>query len=242
MLTRLFITTTILGMCLTITSGVAIAADDKQETAAVQDLPVNPPPPGWDDRDRPERPRAGAQPPPRRDDVRRRDGRGRMGGPGMGPGMGGPDRDGRGMGGRMGGPGMGPGRGRSEMEPGMMGPGMGRGRGRMGGFDPMQRSDPEMYKLVAKDRELERESMELSERFRRGRASEKPPAELKEMVESVVAQHFEVRQQRRQLELTRLEKELDRLNAAIKRRQEARDDIIKRRVMQLTWEKDHLDF
>ena len=127
--------------------------------------------------------------------------------------------------------GMGPGMGR-----GMMGPGMGRGPG----LESMQRSDPEMYELVARDNQLERETMELCEQYRR--APKKAREVLKDQLQEVVGQHFEVRQQRRQLELTRMEKELKRLNEAIKRRQEAREDIIKRRVAKLTWEEDPLDF
>ena len=226
MLARLFIASAILGMCFAVPSSKAVAEEGTGQVEGREKHDADAPP-MKKRAERRERP-----------DVIGRRGMG-MGGPGMG--MGGP---GMGMGG---GPGMGMGgpeagrRGRGGGM-GMAGPEM-PGMGMMPGFgmgDPMQRSDPEMYKLLARDRELERESISLSEQYRR--APEEARAELKKQIGEVIGQHFEVRQQRRQLELKRLEADLDRLQAAIKRRQESREDIIKRRVMQLTWEKDHLDF
>ncbi len=268
MLTRLFFIALLMGMTLGLTSNVAIADDNSAEATQDEKEVDKPAPPEWEDRGREDRPR-GDRPPPRqmRDDERRRPGRGMRGRMGMderGAGIGGPER---------GRPGMGKPRKPGGMPGGMRGGmpgGMGRmGRG-MGGpgmgmrFDPMQKSDPEMYKLHAKDRELERKTMELSKQFRSAPA-EKPGSEpltikldsnvepgqltmntvkghIKEQLEKVVGQHFEVRQERRQLELKRMEKELNRLKLAIERRQEARDDIIKRRIMRLTGEEDPLEF
>ena len=256
MLTRLFITTAILGMWLMVPSGVAVA-DDKPDVAVAPRTPDGPPTLGygWDEDQRPPGPR-GRQPQP----IPFRPGgrqpgpvigapikpvpemTGRQNGSGMGGGMGGP---GMGMGGGLGRSVMGMGSGMSMaggmgMEPGMGRPGMGMGGG-MGGpgmtnFTP----DPEMYKILIKDRDFEHGSMQLSQLFHH--SPEEAQAEVKKQIEEIVAEHFKVRQQRRQLELTRLEKELDRLKTAIKLRQEARDDIIKRRVKQLTGESDPLDF
>ena len=244
MLTRLFLIALLMGMTLGLTSNVAIADDKFKTSAVVVEKADQPVPPEWEDRGRSTLSR-GVQPTLRR----MRDGDRRRGGPpGRGPGgefdRRGPERGGRGMGGPgmgrpgpgMGGPGTGPGMG----GPGRGGSGMGRGMGRGRGFESMQKSDPEMYKLASMDHELERETMELSKRYRR--APREAKEDIKEQLEKVVGQHFEVRQHRRVLELNRIKKELDRLSEAIKRRIEARDDIIQRRIMRLTGEEDPLDF
>jgi hypothetical protein len=117
----------------------------------------------------------------------------------------------------------------------MPGPGFG-----MPGEDHLQQTDPEMYSLNVKDHVLERKTMMLSEQYRR--APEGAKKDLEEKLKDIVGQHFDVRQQRRQLELKRMQKELKRLSEAIKRRQDNRDAIIQRRVMQLTDREDPLEF
>jgi hypothetical protein len=148
-----------------------------------------------------------------------------MGGPGMpgmaAPGMEGPDP-------RVGMPGM-----------GMGAPGMGGG---MPGMGPgmMQRDDPEMFELHVKDRTLEQQTLQLAEQYRRAPAEER--AEIAKQLDKVVNQHFEVRQERRLLELKRMETEIDRLRKTIERRKEARDTIIKKRMAELTGERNELEF
>jgi hypothetical protein len=58
----------------------------------------------------------------------------------------------------------------------------------------------------------------------------------------VVTKHFDVRQQRRELELKRMDEQLQRLRDAIKKRQDSRQRIIDRRVSELVGSDGSLDF
>ena len=103
-------------------------------------------------------------------------------------------------------------------------------------WEAMEKSDPDMFKLFSKDHALERRTRELSVQYRQA-PKEQRPSIRKELVEAVDA-HFEVRQERRSLELKRLEEELNRLRSAIERRSKAKKDISSRRVAELLGEDD----
>lgn len=92
--------------------------------------------------------------------------------------------------------------------------------------------DPEMFELMRKDFDLDRECHELSEQFRRSQGT-KEKAELEKTINELVRTHFNVRQKRRELELQRLEDQLSRLRESIKTRVDTRDEIIRRRVLEL---------
>lgn len=177
----------------------------------------------------------------------RRDRRGRGGQ--FGPGPGGPgERGPRERGPRERGPG-GPG-GEGNFEGGPRGPGGGppggrpphrRGPGGMGmGLQHLEQQDPEMYQLLKEDRDLERETRDLAHRFRRAPTDERDA--LREDIAELVNKHFDVRQQRRTLELERLRKELERLEGSMSRRSEAREAIVHRRIAELVGDEDELDF
>ena len=188
--------------------------------------PPGPPPDGDHDR-RPPPPRGGRgpdadrhQPPgPPRDGDRDR--------PRLGP----PDGDRRG-------PGM-PG------EPGPMGT-CGMGMPMPMGPEPgpdlefMKDHDPEMYKVMKEDRDLEHRTMELVTQYRRASGDER--TKIKQQLEETVNKHFDVRQQRRTLELKRLEGELQRLRETIDRREKARKEIVEKRVTRLLGTERELDF
>jgi hypothetical protein len=201
----------------------------------------DPAPPDRDDRGGPpDRPRQG---PP--DDQER-------GGPGMGPmgPMGGPGQDrpgmgpggqGRGPGRGPGGPGMGP--GGQGMEPGMGGPMGGPGllgRGPRDHLEFLEKNDPEMYKLVKADMDLERQTRQLAVQYRQ--ASSDQRAKLKEKIKDLVGKHFDVRQQRRALELKRLEAELQRLRESMDRRLKAREKLVEERVADLVGREEETGF
>jgi len=155
-----------------------------------------------------------------------------MPGKGPGPMMGGPGRGGPpGLGGRRGGP---P-EGRGPMG---MGPGF-RARWPHHDWKSVEENDPEMYPLLKEDYELERQSRELALQYRRAPISQR--AAIRRQLQEVVTQHFESRQRRRLLELKRLEEELKRLRDAIDRRNEAREEVVGRRVSELLGE-DDIDF
>lgn len=141
-------------------------------------------------------------------------------------------------------PNMAPGHPASSLHgPGIQGPGGGPGVGPMArGVDwqELQRSDPELFEMERLDIELERKTFELVGQYRRT-----PPAEraaLAMAVQEAVAKHFEVRQKKRQLQLARMERELKRMREEIQRRDEAKEQIVGRRLKELIGESGDLDF
>jgi hypothetical protein len=96
---------------------------------------------------------------------------------------------------------------------------------------PEMRNDPEMMSLVQRDRQLERETRELSAQYRRANSDRR--AAIKKEVEELVNKQFDVRQQRRNLELKRLEEELQRVRQAVSNRDKARKELVDRRVSEL---------
>jgi hypothetical protein len=134
-----------------------------------------------------------------------------------GPGM-------PGMGGMPGGP----------MPPNMDMPG--GPRGPMG----MMPNDPEMRELLMKDGQLEHDAYRLAGQYRQatGEAREK----IKKEVEETVTKQFEVRQQRRNLELKHLEEQLKDLREAVEKREKARKELIEKRVSKLLGTDKELEF
>ena len=149
-------------------------------------------------------------------------------------------------------PGRGMGKGRQ------FGPRSGRGPGQPGDFRPRgpresrppgpphggpfrwphhdwEKADPEMYKLIKGDHDLDRQARDLSAKYRRAKDEER--SAIKEQLVETVNKHFEIRQQRRQLQLKRLEEELKRLRQAIEDRDKAREALVGKRVSELTGEK-----
>jgi hypothetical protein len=107
-------------------------------------------------------------------------------------------------------------------------------------MEAMRHRDPEMFRLVQDDNELERRTRELGMQFRQA-----PPEQrerIQQEVHQMVAKQFELRQQRRTLELKRIEEELKRLREAIERRVKAREQLIQRRVSELLGREDDLGF
>ena len=116
-------------------------------------------------------------------------------------------------------------------------PGMGMGMPGMGG---MRVQDPEMFDLNNRDRDLERQTRELAEHCRHASGDER--AKFREQLEDLVDKHFEVRQQRRLLELKRLESQLQRLREAIDRRAKARKKLVEKRMTDLIGPEEGMEF
>ncbi|MCL6503012.1 MAG: hypothetical protein K6T86_10035 [Pirellulales bacterium] len=112
-------------------------------------------------------------------------------------------------------------------------------RARLEELEQLRQRDPKMAELIWQDMELERACMELAEQYRRAGPDrrEQIRAELTEQVQK----HFEVRQQRRELEIARMAEQLERLRANLKRRAENKETLIGQRVAQLLGE-DVIDF
>lgn len=109
-----------------------------------------------------------------------------------------------------------------------------------GDLERFKEHDPEMYALLKSDHELERKAFDLAQRFRTAPTDQK--GDIRKEMKELVGKHFEVRQQRRKLELSRLEAELKRLNDSMKAREEARTRIIDDRLKQLLGEEGDLGF
>ncbi len=98
----------------------------------------------------------------------------------------------------------------------------------------LKQSDPELYEVMKKDHELENHAFDLARKYRD--ASKDDQEKIKKEIEDTVNQHFDVRQQRRKMQLDRAEKELDRLRKEISRRNDERATIVKNRIDELLGE------
>lgn len=103
---------------------------------------------------------------------------------------------------------------------------------------PME-NDPEMAKLVETEGELAQNADELLSQYV---AADKPEDQkrLKSELREALAKQFDVQRQRRELELKRIEERVQKLRDQIKKRNDARETIIDRRLDQLTNEADGL--
>jgi hypothetical protein len=98
-----------------------------------------------------------------------------------------------------------------------------------GGF--MSKNDTEMYKLLTEDWDLERQSREKAIQYRNASQTERD--KIRSQVNALVNKQFDVRQQRRTLELKRLDEELKRLRELADRREKTRKELIEKRVKEL---------
>jgi hypothetical protein len=121
--------------------------------------------------------------------------------------------------------------------PGMVPPGFG-GFGGYGG--PPQPDDPEMRDLVQQDVELDRQAGRLASQIHSASGEER--MKLKPQLAQLVSKHFDVRQERRKLQLKRMEEELKRLRDEIGKRNDSRESIVGNRVSELIGEPRDLDF
>ncbi len=97
-----------------------------------------------------------------------------------------------------------------------------------------------MNKLIKAENDLDRRTQVAARAYRE--ASKDQRAKLKEDLTKLVTEQFEARQQRRKLELTRLEDELKRLRDAADRREKNKPQIIEKRVSELSGEEADAGF
>jgi hypothetical protein len=98
-----------------------------------------------------------------------------------------------------------------------------------------QKDDPARYERELKIRELERQSRELSESYRKT-SDEGTRRTIRTNLSNVIAQLFDWREMNRQDEVKRMEQDLKRLKETLEQRQKNRVSIIERRIQQLTGE------
>ena len=106
-------------------------------------------------------------------------------------------------------------------------------------WDQMEKSDPELFKLLKQDAELDRTTRQLTMQYRQTVDADSK-AEIGAQLAETVAKHFDVRQKRRALELERLEKELNRMKELFEKRNDSRDKIIEQRLKELKGEEESL--
>ena len=97
-------------------------------------------------------------------------------------------------------------------------------------------ADPEMFKILKQEMDLQRQTSDLANDYRQAAGSKRD--EIKTQIEKLVDQQFEVRQQCRQLELNRFEEDLKRLRESIETRNKARKQVVQRRVAELLGQDD----
>jgi hypothetical protein len=97
-----------------------------------------------------------------------------------------------------------------------------------------------MAALNRDDYDLEQRTRDLSEQLRAAKTEDRE--KLRTQITEVVTLHFDVRQKRRELQIKRMEDELKKLRDAMTKRNESRDQIIKRRLAELVGNEDDLGF
>jgi hypothetical protein len=99
--------------------------------------------------------------------------------------------------------------------------------------------DPEMQKLLAEEGKSQREAVGLvAEYTRKEKDSEREAVKTK--LADVLGKQFDAQQKRRDLELTRLEAQVKKLREVMKKRGDARQNIVNNRLDQLIREADGL--
>ncbi len=104
----------------------------------------------------------------------------------------------------------------------------------------LEQDDPEMYALLKSDIEMERKSLEISHQLRQLPRDQR--VKLKEELTTLLNEHFDVRQKRRQLQIKRMEEELKKLRDAVTKRDESRKTIVDKRLNELTGDESDQDF
>ena len=115
------------------------------------------------------------------------------------------------------------------------GPGMG-----LGGQGDFFQEDPEMAALNRSDYDLDAKTQELAEQLRNAKTEERE--KIKTQITETVTKHFDVRQKRRELQIKRMEDELKKLREAMIKRNESKEQIIKKRLTELVGNEDDLGF
>jgi hypothetical protein len=99
-------------------------------------------------------------------------------------------------------------------------------------FESLKTKDPELFKAIQEDRDLERQTRDQADQYRR--ANKDQQAKIKANLAEIVNKHFEVRQQLRNLEVKRLEQQLKQLRDKIDQRSKNRKEIVEKRITELT--------
>ncbi|MFQ5605634.1 MAG: hypothetical protein ACE5HS_20370 [bacterium] len=107
-------------------------------------------------------------------------------------------------------------------------------------LERLQKRDQTRYEQVLNIQKMEIQSHVMGQQYQEAEESEK--AQIKTELKSLLAKLFELRSQDRQEEVKRLEKQLDELKQSLAAREKNKEQIIERRLQQLTGEKSYLEW
>ena len=110
----------------------------------------------------------------------------------------------------------------------------------LGGQGDFFQEDPEMAALNRADFDLSQQTEELADKLRNAKKEDRE--KVKTEISETVTKHFDVRQKRRELQIKRMEDELKKLREAMTKRNESKDQIIKKRLAELVGNEDDLGF
>ncbi|MBQ2620528.1 MAG: hypothetical protein IJF84_04255 [Thermoguttaceae bacterium] len=99
-------------------------------------------------------------------------------------------------------------------------------------IEGMKKNDPERFKLLQADAEMDRKIKELVRQYKVETNDEKKDALRKEITE-LCTKHFDVRQQRRELDLARMKAWLNQMEQGIEKSRHNKDKIIEQRINSL---------
>ena len=88
-----------------------------------------------------------------------------------------------------------------------------------------------MEALNRSEYDLDQQTQEFAEKLRTVKKEDRE--KIKTEINEAVTKHFDVRQKRRELQIKRMEDELKKLREAMTRRNDSKDQIIKRRLAEL---------
>ena len=104
-----------------------------------------------------------------------------------------------------------------------------------------KQEDPARYEQEVEIRDLERQSHELAEAYRKG-ANEKERGEIRPKLSALTARLIDLREDRRREDVKRMERDLERLRRILTERQKNREQIIQRRIAQLLGEAEAMEW
>lgn len=96
-------------------------------------------------------------------------------------------------------------------------------------MDNMRRNDPERFNLLKADAEMDWKIRDLVFKFKKENDAEKKEALRKEISE-LCTKHFEVRQQRREMDLARMKAWLNQMEQGLEKSRQNKDKIIEQRI------------
>ena len=99
-------------------------------------------------------------------------------------------------------------------------------------IENMKKNDPERFKMLKEDAELDLKIKELARKFKNEKDGEQKEALRKEITE-LCTKHFEVRQKRRELDLSRMKAWLNQMEQGVEKSRQNKDKIIEQRIKSL---------